>query len=469
MFVLPDKLTDDDDSIAQTPIRFLFENLGVLQKGEIEVADLTILCGANNTGKTYITYALYGFLKRWESLITLPHFEKTQLDEFSYEIDFQQLISHTQSILDNAIEKYQQELHVILGMQKERFSETHLNIQIPFSEGSLPIKYGIKIDGMSRERVIDAGKNYLRVIFDKPISDFRNNDFDMFDISDIRYSLFYPLLYRASPFMISTERTGAVMFQNDLNLAKSRLLELLNRGQQQDTSGYALPVRDNIDFMNSLANIEARTSLTIMEHPELLEKFSEIVGGSYKLNNGILHFKPTHSHKTTELRMSESSSVVRALVILGYYLKHLANKGDLLMIDEPELNLHPANQRKLARLLARLVNVGVKVFVTTHSDYFIKEFNTLIMLNNENSATQKIREKWHYDNEERLNPEKVRLYTLREEMVSAGRGKRKRAVCTVTPAKITPSLGIEVPTFDDTIDEMNAIQDELYYHSAGDE
>jgi predicted ATP-binding protein involved in virulence len=269
--------------------------------------------------------------------------------------------------------------------------------------------------------------------------------------------------------MISTERTGAVMFQNDLNLAKSRLLELLNRGQQQDTSAYALPVRDNIDFMNSLASIETQGSFTTIKHPELLEKFAEIVGGSYKLNNGILHFKPTHSHKTTELRMSESSSVVRALVILGYYLKHLAKKGDMLMIDEPELNLHPANQRKLARLLARLVNVGVKVFVTTHSDYFIKEFNTLIMLNNENSATQKIREKWHYDNEERLNPEKVRLYTLREEMVSAGRGKRKRAVCTVTPAKITPSLGIEVPTFDDTIDEMNAIQDELYYHSAGDE
>lgn len=453
---------------------FSFENLGVLQKGEIEVADLTILCGANNTGKTYITYALYGFLKRWESLIKLPNLEKTQLDEFSYEIDLQkQLIPHAQSILDTAIEKYQQELHVVLGMQKERFSETHLNIQIPFSEGLHPIKHNdIGLTGTSREIVTEAGKNCLRVTFDKPISDVRNNDFDILDMSCIRYSFFYPF-YCASPFMISTERTGAVMFQNDLNLAKSRLLELLNRGQQQDTSAYALPVRDNIDFMNSLANIEAQTdltiSLTILKHPELLEKFAEIVGGSYKLNNGILHFKPTHSHKTTELRMNESSSVVRALVILGYYLKHLVRKGDLLMIDEPELNLHPANQRKLARLLARLVNVGVKVFVTTHSDYFIKEFNTLIMLNNENPATQKIREKWHYDNEERLNPEKVRLYTLREEMVSAGRGKRKRAVCTVTPAKITPSLGIEVPTFDDTIDEMNAIQDELYYHSAGDE
>ena len=51
------------------------------------------------------------------------------------------------------------------------------------------------------------------------------------------------------------------------------------------------------------------------------------------------------------------------------------------MIDEPELNLHPDNQRRIARLLARLVNLGIKVFITTHSSYIIKELNTLIMLN----------------------------------------------------------------------------------------
>ena len=51
------------------------------------------------------------------------------------------------------------------------------------------------------------------------------------------------------------------------------------------------------------------------------------------------------------------------------------------MVDEPELNLHPENQRRMARLFARLVNVGVKVFVTTHSDYIVKELNTLILLN----------------------------------------------------------------------------------------
>ena len=35
----------------------------------------------------------------------------------------------------------------------------------------------------------------------------------------------------------------------------------------------------------------------------------------------------------------------------------------------------------MAGLLARLVNSGVKVLVTTHSDYLIRELNNRVMLN----------------------------------------------------------------------------------------
>ena len=38
------------------------KNLGVLKQAEFTLGDLTIICGGNNTGKTYATYALFGFL-----------------------------------------------------------------------------------------------------------------------------------------------------------------------------------------------------------------------------------------------------------------------------------------------------------------------------------------------------------------------------------------------------------------------
>ena len=42
-------------------MRIELENLGVLKKAEFELGDLTLICGSNNTGKTYATYALFGF------------------------------------------------------------------------------------------------------------------------------------------------------------------------------------------------------------------------------------------------------------------------------------------------------------------------------------------------------------------------------------------------------------------------
>ena len=75
--------------------------------------------------------------------------------------------------------------------------------------------------------------------------------------------------------------------------------------------------------------------------------------------------------------MEESSGAVRSLLEIGFYLRHVAQRGDLLMVDEPELNLHPENQRRVARLFVCLISLGIRVFITTHSDYIVKEFNTL--------------------------------------------------------------------------------------------
>ena len=49
-------------------MKFSFTDLGPIHKGELELLDLTILCGENNTGKTYITNAIYSLLDNWREL-----------------------------------------------------------------------------------------------------------------------------------------------------------------------------------------------------------------------------------------------------------------------------------------------------------------------------------------------------------------------------------------------------------------
>ena len=48
-----------------SPLIFRFRRIGPVRKADLELGDLTIIAGRNNTGKTYLAYTLYGFLKMW--------------------------------------------------------------------------------------------------------------------------------------------------------------------------------------------------------------------------------------------------------------------------------------------------------------------------------------------------------------------------------------------------------------------
>ena len=51
------------------PIKFRFRNVGPVEDAALELGDLTVIAGRNNTGKTYIVYSLYGFLKMWRGFL----------------------------------------------------------------------------------------------------------------------------------------------------------------------------------------------------------------------------------------------------------------------------------------------------------------------------------------------------------------------------------------------------------------
>ena len=50
-----------------TGCSFTFRNLGPVKDARLQLGDLTILAGRNNTGKSYLVYALYGLLKFWQA------------------------------------------------------------------------------------------------------------------------------------------------------------------------------------------------------------------------------------------------------------------------------------------------------------------------------------------------------------------------------------------------------------------
>ena len=455
------------------------KNLGTLREAEFTLGDLTIICGGNNTGKTYATYALFGFLYTWRQMLSIQINDgkiEELLTDGVIRIDIQEYIKESEHIVIKACERYTQELPKIFAAPIDRFKHTEFNISLEIKTENIKLKN--KFDqkmGSANAELFSITKSEestelvvtLLVEKDKVKIPYEFIKFLIANaIKDIIFAQFFP-----RPFIASAERTGAAIFRKELNFAKNRLLEEIGQADEnidtmelllKEYDDYALPIKTNVDFTRKLETIVKKNSFITDEYPDLLADFTDIIGGEYTVTrNDELYYVP--KGKKVKLSMDESSSAVRSLLDIGFYLKHEAQHGDLLMVDEPELNLHPENQRRVARLFARLVNVGIKVFITTHSDYIVKEMNTLIMLNHDKPHLQRIAEQEGYRPEELITAEKIKVY-IAEEANMKLEGNTKKTKCqTLIPAEIDPELGIEARSFDTTIETMNRIQEAIYW------
>ena len=53
-------------------MKFAFENLGAIDHGELELGDLTLICGPNSVGKTHLSHTIYGLLQYVGANIKMP-------------------------------------------------------------------------------------------------------------------------------------------------------------------------------------------------------------------------------------------------------------------------------------------------------------------------------------------------------------------------------------------------------------
>ena len=81
-----------------------------------------------------------------------------------------------------------------------------------------------------------------------------------------------------------------------------------------------------------------------------------------------------------DLPLMNSSSMVSELAPVVLYLRHCVQPGDVLIIEEPESHLHPAMQVEFIRQLAAVVNSGIRVMLTTHSEWVLDELTNLVRL-----------------------------------------------------------------------------------------
>ncbi|MDE0100803.1 MAG: AAA family ATPase [Bryobacterales bacterium] len=100
----------------------------------------------------------------------------------------------------------------------------------------------------------------------------------------------------------------------------------------------------------------------------------DILGGTVRVDASETNY-PQFFYRpdgwSSDLVLMRSSSMVSELAPLVLYLRHVVRTGDVLIVEEPESHLHPAMQVQVINLLARVVREGVRIIVTTHSEWIL--------------------------------------------------------------------------------------------------
>lgn len=447
-----------------------FQEIGAIKDGTVDLSKrLNVFCGPNGTGKTYISYVIYGLL---QTNIHVPYRKDNMIKDLIenkktyYKIDFKIIEDYRKQIVDNLIDDFDSLFGVSQEFIKQNFNNTKISIKETSEElnrilieTEFSLNYNIgKVDlEISKKKSSDI---ILIEIIDKAILTKDIERLEVFFFSSLISILAkYPV---SSTFILPVERNSIFTFSKELSIRKQEAVDYFHKMTSKekvnridlffsDNKRYPLPIRDGLLIADDLSEIKKNKSDF---YEFALEIEQELLNGKLEINNdGEIQFKPDKSPKKS-LPIHMTASIIKSLSSLVVYLKHIARKNDLIIIDEPEINLHPDNQILLTRIFARLMNKGFRLIVSTHSDYIVREFNNLTML-----SSQKLRNNvfFDYKKDEFICYDDIDVHYFNYPQTI-----RKNKQVTLQNLKIDLA-GFEVPSINVAIDKQNEIAEEFYY------
>lgn len=406
------------DKLEQSKVEIAVENFGPIVEANIDLRPLNVFVGPSNTGKTYfatLLYALHGvFGSLSDSTVLIPYGPKIShlLREFFTNQEMseteQQDIQSKLAMMerDFKLSDLPQRMHEDflaysknIGLPKDELqnhlkNSFDLNIlsDLNRSTGEKPNKTGILIKVSEENRVswkvkIDISKTEMNLNL------VSRNKNDLVILSEGAAVTFEPFVKKDAPNNITHIHRPAQNHQYYLPAARSGIIQshriiagsLVKRSTRVGTEGLSdIPTISGVvaDFLEKIILYEDKKSPNRqMSHlADTLE--SDILSGQILFKpsaSGYPDFRYLPDGTNEEIRLSQASSMVLELAPLILYLRGFVQPGDMLIIEEPEAHLHPGAQADMAVILARLVRAGVKIIITTHSDWLLQEIGNLTL------------------------------------------------------------------------------------------
>lgn len=376
-------------------MRLKLQNIGIIEDADININGITLIAGQNDSGKSTVGKALYALIRgvnidenRFNS--SKNEFVRNRIKDIRY------LLLRTKStniddekIQEKFISAYLENNDSLFGrysfkMNSEDSETTNSliselididNLYINFSNESIKIQLGTFINDITNRISISIDSNEvlhyeLESFFENEFGNQIKNRFkkgnsyiNIEGIKEKRITFEESISFEGFDTISSFYYDDVFFIESPIKLEDRNFIRFNNilRDKNQYLNNKIFEPKKEHDIFSDTSNDTEKLNLII----------SDVINGAFGFNSkNQLVFKK----QEVEFDLNNVATGIKSFGILQLLLqKGTLNSNSLLIVDEPEVHLHPTWQVKYAEILVRLSKeFAIPIVLTSHSPYFIE-------------------------------------------------------------------------------------------------
>lgn len=336
-------------------IKVRIDQLGRIRDSEILVSPLMVFSGESGLGKSYLALLCHYFFELLINTSRLNHFFVDN------NIDFN-VLSKDFKDAGTALEIKKQDLEAWMA-----------------KDAILYLRYMLGYDGISGQIEITLPESIpdtMAFTYKNELTGLVNEEdlYTILSLGNLRFRIQEKTQFDESPFAFLLRFVMIDYIFGNYQMLDSTFVLPPSRGpilteQIIPTTGMYL------EFLNDMTGLNRIKPRPDTASEIVLKLFRTILEGEVNKE------ETTYIYTTNDASMPVSAAAASIREIAP--LQILAKKQDVsrcaILVEEPEAHLHPLKQRMMADIIGALSHNGAIMQITTHSDYFLRRLNELIM------------------------------------------------------------------------------------------
>lgn len=360
-------------------MKLKISNFAKIEEADIKIDGITVICGENDTGKSTISKILF-------SIFNYDIFKNKRIEKDLKDKIFNILRKINSKNRVGAIIFFQRHSPIIdkifnyintsNNISREKLvdmlkNNTIINRYVTDNEIFYEITDDIlKVMSISEDKLkFQIMNDYFENIFENQINNLFNKN------SNAKLEL----EIKKQKINIEFKNDECVKFESDFNIINNALyiddpfiVNYIN--SNINTNNFILKKTIDDFFTNNNKNV-----FDSVKNKEILEKVYDVLNNivNAKIVNKDDDFYLHYNENDIEIKLGNLSAGLKSFVIIKRLLENGSlNEKDVLILDEPEIHLHPKWQLIYAELIVLLQKYfNLTITITTHSHYFLEAIN----------------------------------------------------------------------------------------------